>query len=520
MYDGLGVEGFKADVAIKGDRIAKIAPDISEKKAVVVIDADGMAVAPGFIDPHTHTDVQLIVNPMAESKIRQGVTMEIGGNCGSSYFPISDQSFEEIRGDLQKEFNLDLNWRDMNGFITQIVKGGTALNYATLLGQGSLREAVMGPYDHPPTPEELQRMKQLVREHMEAGAVGLSSGLEYTPGSFAMTGELIELCREVTPYGGVYATHMRSEGDALLESIEETITIARDAGVSTEIAHLKTAYPRNWSKIDAAFAAIEKAKKEGIAIQADRYPYHAWSTGLNFYWPLWAREGTDADFVARLKDKSLEPKLRAYVKEQEEKIGSWDKVIICSVLLERNKHLEGKNIIQAADEAGKPSYDFMRDLLIDEEGHVSMVGFGMSEDNLRRVLAHPLVTIGSDGNAVAPYGPLGRDKPHPRFYGTFPRVLGRYVREEKILTLPEAIKKMTSLAASKFGLTGRGSLAGGNFADVVVFDPGTVIDRATFENPHQYPAGIIHVIVNGQVVISDGEHTGKLPGRIIKKTAG
>ncbi|MCE5248814.1 D-aminoacylase [bacterium] len=518
VYDGLGGEGIKADVAVLGDKIVKIAPAIRKTKAQVVIEADGMAVAPGFIDPHTHTDVQLLVNPKAESKIRQGVTTEIGGNCGGSYFPISDQSFEEISDNLRKEFELELTWRDMDGFIKRLAESGSALNYGTLLGQGSLREAVMGPYDRPPTAEELEHMKQLVREHMKAGVVGLSSGLEYTPGSFATTEELIELCREVSAAGGVYATHMRDEGDKLLEAIDEAVTIARQTGVSLEIAHFKAAYPQNWPKIDAMLSAVEQAKKEGIAVQADRYPYHAWSTGLNSYFPMWSREGTTEDFIKRLKDKSLQPKLKQYVNERETKIGSWEKVIICSVLLDKNKHLEGTNVQQAATEAKKPCYDFMRDLLIEEEGHVSMVTFGMSEDNLKRVLAHPLVTVGSDGNSVAPYGVLGKDKPHPRFYGTFPRVLGKFAREEKIFPLATAIKKMTSLSAAKFGLTGRGSIAAGNFADLVVFNPDTVIDKATFENPHQYPEGIPYVIVNGQVVISGGEHTGALPGRILLKT--
>ena len=517
VYDGLGNEGRKADVAVNGDKIVAIAQNIKPKKAVAVIEAKGMAVAPGFIDLHTHTDIHLIVNPKAESKIRQGVTTEIGGNCGGSRFPYNDRMFEESKEDLEKEYGLDLTWRNMNGFFNRLEEAGIANNHATLLGQGTLRSCVMGPYDRPPTDKELATMKQEVRGHMQAGAVGLSSGLEYTPSGFAKTDELIELSRELVPSGGVYATHIRSEGDELLESIDEAITISRESGASLEIAHLKAAAPRNWHKIDGVFAAIDKAKAEGIVIQADRYSYHAWSTGLSFHFPKWAREGTSDDFIGRLKDKTLQNKLNAHVKGEEERMGSWDKVMICYVLLDKNKHLEGKTVLQGAKEAGKTSYEFMRDLLIEEEGHVSQVGFGMDEDNLRRVLAHPLVTVGSDGNAVAPYGKLGTYKPHPRFYGTFPRVLGKYTRNEGILTLPEAIKKMTSMAAVKFGLTGRGSISVGNFADLVVFDPDTVIDKATFQDPHQYPVGIPYVVVNGKVTVSEGEHTGVLGGRVLRK---
>ncbi|MCP2605610.1 amidohydrolase family protein [Candidatus Aminicenantes bacterium AC-335-O07] len=270
-------------------------------------------------------------------------------------------------------------------------------------------------------------------------------------------------------------------------------------------------------KIDSAIKRIDEAKSRGIDLMADRYPYIAGSTGLSLYFPLWARQGTTEEFIARLKDPSLDQKIRSYVKEQERKLGSWEKVLICSVFTEKNKHLEGKNILEAAKEAGKDPYDFMRDLIIEEKNRVGMITFMMNEDNLKRILSHPLVTIGSDGNAVAPYGKLNKGKPHPRYYGTFPRILGKYVREEKIITLSEAIKKMTSLNAKKFGLKKRGQIKEGFFADIVIFNPEKVIDLATWENPHQYPEGIEYVIVNGQVVIREKEHTGTLPGKVLKK---
>ncbi|MFC1574332.1 amidohydrolase family protein [Candidatus Latescibacterota bacterium] len=516
VYDGTGSPGMEADVAITNDRIVAIAPNINGEKAHTVIDARGMAVAPGFIDAHTHTDIQLIVNPNAESKIRQGVTTEIGGNCGGSMFPLNDSMFEESSEYLEKEYGLDLTWRDIGGFFSRLEKGGIANNHAELLGHGTLRTFVMGPYDRPPTDEELQRMKQVVREHMQAGVYGLSTGLEYIPGNFAETDEVIELCRDVAELGGIYATHMRDEGDLVIESLEETLRICREANVSTQISHLKAAAPRNWPKLDGIFSLIEGAKRDGLPVLADRYPYHAWSSGLSYYFPKWSREGTNEDFVNRLKDKSLRKKIEAFVNSEGERMGSWKNVIISSVYHDNNRHVEGKNILDAAAEAQKSTYEFMRDLLIEEEGHVSMVGFGMSEDNLARVLAHPQVMVGSDGNAVATYGTLSKGKPHPRFYGTFPRVLGKFARDEGIISLANAVKKMTSMTAEKFGLAGRGRIAVNNFADIVVFEPDNVIDRATFADPHQYAAGIPYVIVNGKVVVSEGEHTGVLAGRVLK----
>jgi N-acyl-D-amino-acid deacylase len=347
--------------------------------------------------------------------------------------------------------------------------------------------------------------------------LGLSTGLEYAPGSYAQAEEITELCKIVAGLGGVYATHMRDEGDRLLESLDEAIGVARRSGVSLQVSHLKIAYPRNWHKIDAALAKIEEAKKEGISIFCDRYPYIAASTGLSFYFPLWARQGTTEEFLARLKDPSLQNRLQAYLAEQEKKLGSWDKVVISSVVSEGNKRFEGKDILEGAKESGKKPYEFMRDILIEEKNRVDMVIFMMKEENLKRILAHSLVGVGTDGAAIAPYGLLGKGKPHPRHYGTFPRVLGKYIREEKIISMPEMLKKMTSLPAQKFGFEKRGAIFSGYYADIVIFDPDKVIDRATWTDPHQYPLGIEYVLVNGVVVIQRGEHSGKLPGKVLRK---
>ncbi|MEA1886555.1 MAG: D-aminoacylase [Bacteroidota bacterium] len=517
VYDGLGKPAREVDIAIRDDRIVLVGENLARQRAGRIIQADGMAVSPGFIDMHTHTDIGLLANPLAESHIRQGITTEISGNCGSSPFPVADEVYEEMKKVLKEEYDINLDWKDINGFFRRLEEKGMALNYVTLLGQGDLRGKVVGFDDRPATPEQIARMKTILEENIKAGAWGLSTGLEYAPGSYATTEEIIELCHVVAASDGIYASHMRDEGDTLLEAMDEAMRITREAGVSTQISHFKVAYPRNWHKIDAAIEKLDKARDEGLPVMADRYPYIAGSTGLSLYFPLWARKGTTKDFIARLKDPGLDEKLRAHVQEQGEKIGSWENVCICSVATDRNRHLEGKNILEASTEAGKDTYDFMRDLLIEEENQVSMISFMMKEENLQRILAHPLVSVGSDGSAVAPYGVLHKGKPHPRFYGTFPRVLGKYVREEKIMSLPEAIRKMTSVPADKFGFSGRGRIGEGYYADLVIFDPGRVTDRATWEDPHQYPEGIEYVVVNGEVAVEGGESTGTLAGRILKK---
>lgn len=518
IFDGKGGEPFQADIGITGDLIKSIGK-IPASKGTEVIPARNLAVSPGFIDVHDHSDIGLIVNPKAESAVRQGITTLLSGNCGSSPFPVAEEVFEEEQKNLKEQYDIDLTWRDISDFFSRLEEKGAAVNYATLVGHGSIRGAAMGLNDRPPTVEELGRMREMVRENILAGAFGLSTGLEYAPGSYALADEIAELCKVTAQMGGVYATHMRDEGDYLLESIEETIEAARQSGVSFQISHFKIAYPRNWHKIDAALSKIEEAKKEGIDIACDRYPYIAGATGLSFYFPLWAKQGTTQEFLARLKDPSLDSRLRSHVAEQEKKLGSWEKVIISSVVSEKNRWTQGKSVLDASAENGKRPYDFMKDLLIEEEGRVGMITFMMTEDNLKRILAHPLVGVGCDGSAIAPYGPLGRGKPHPRNYGTFPRVLGKYVREEKICPAGEMIKKMTSLPAEKFGFKKRGVIAPDFFADLVIFDPDKIADQATWVEPHQYPVGVEYVLVNGQVVIERGEHTGHLPGEVLRKSS-
>lgn len=516
VFDGQGGPPAKADIGVVGETIQTIGK-IKRSRGKLVIGAKGLAVSPGFIDVHDHTDISLIVNPKAESVIHQGITTLVSGNCGGSAFPVPDSIFEEQKEYTKSLYGLDLNWRDMAGFFSRLEEKGIALNYSTLVGHGSIRGAAMGFNDRPPSPEELEKMKGLVEEHLRAGAFGLSSGLEYTPGSFARPEELTELCRVVARLNGTYATHMRDEDEGILESLDECIGAARDSGVRLQIAHLKVGGYRNWPKVDAALAKIDQAKEQGIDIFCDRYPYIAGSTGLDSYFPLWSREGTTEDFLRRLQDPALDEKLRAHLATHEDRLGSWDKVLISGVVLEKNKHLQGKNILEAAQDAGKEPYDFIRDLLIEERAMVEMISFYGNEDVLKKILAHPLVGVGCDGSAVAPYGILSTGKPHPRNYGTFPRALGKYVREEKLVPLERMINKMTAIPASRLGFVKRGSIQRGYFADLVVFDPDKIADRATWTDPHQYPVGVEYVIVNGQVVVEHGEHTGRLPGKILKK---
>jgi len=518
VYDGTGGPPFRADIGISGGAVRSIGR-IRASRAATIIKAEGLAVSPGFIDVHDHTAESLLVNPRAESAIRQGVTTLISGQCGDSPFPLTEEAFEKTRLALLAEYDLDLNWRDIRGFLGRLDEAGTALNYATFVGHGTLRAAAMGFGNRPPSAAELERMKVFVGEAMAGGALGLSSGLEYTPGSFASTEELIELCRVAARNGGVYATHMRDEETGILEAVDEAFRIARETPIRLQISHLKIGYAVNWPKFPALLDRLERARAAGVEFRCDRYPYVAWATGLDMFFPLWSREGTNEDFIARLRDPSLQGRLRAEVMVKQKELGSWDKVLISSVATDKNRLLEGMNVLDASARAGKAPYDFMRDLLVEEMGRVGMITFAMSEDQLKVLLAHPLVGVGSDGSAVAPYGPLAKGKPHPRFYGTFPRVLGKYVREEKVVPLEEMIRKMTAMPAAHLGFVRRGMLKIGWAADVCVFDPERVIDKATFTEPAVYPEGIRQVVVNGEVVVDEGRHTGRLPGMVLRKNS-
>jgi len=514
LVDGLKDKEYKADVGILGERIVKIG-NLQKASAGTVFDATGRVVSPGFIDIHTHTDTEILINPRAESKIRQGVTTELGGNCGSSPFPMKQPRLDaQKRRDERNQIIID--WTDLEGFQSAITKKGTALNHGTLIGQGTVRSFVMGDDQRDPAAEEMKEMKRLIAQAMEQGAFGISSGLEYTPSGFAETPELIELCKTVAGYGGFYATHIRSEDKAVLEAVGEAIHIAEESGLPLQIAHFKAVGSINWWKLSKMFDLVERASERGLSVSVDRYPYIAFSTGLSIIFPQWALDGGMDKLIERLKDKEIRQSMKAETLKKVAGYG-WEKIVISNLQKETNQRLIGMNIAEAAAEKNADPYEFACDLIVDEGRDVSHIGFGMSEETTETVLKHPLAMLGSDGSSLAPYGPLSEGKPHPRNYGTFPRFLGHYVRERKILPLPQAIKKITSMPAAKMGLSQRGSLKIGNFADVVVFDPENIADKATFIDPHQYPEGIDYVIVNGTVVVYHGEHTGKLPGKVLRR---
>lgn len=515
VVDGIGNKEYRADIGILGEYIKKVG-DLQNATASTVIDAGNRVVSPGFIDIHTHTDTEILINPKAESKIRQGVTAELGGNCGSSPFPMK-QPISESEKRRAEENGITMDWTDLSGFHEAVAKKGTAVNHATLIGQGTVRSFVMGEDQRKPTPEELEAMKKILAEAMEQGAFGISSGLEYTPSGFADTAELIELCKIVSRYGGFYATHMRSEDKTVLEAVGEAIHIAETANLPLQIAHFKAVGSNNWWKLPKMFDLIERASARGLSVTVDRYPYIAFSTGLSIIFPQWALDGGMGKLIGRLKDKDIRQSMKTETLKKVEGYG-WEKIVISNVQKENNIHLIGKNIGEAAAATNSDPYEFACNLIVDEGRDVSHIGFGMNEETTEAVLKHPLAMLGSDGSSLAPYGPLSRGKPHPRNYGTFPRFLGYYVRERKLLSLPQAIKKISTMPAARLGLRDRGSIRAGKYADIVVFDPEIISDKATFIDPHVYPVGIDYVIVNGTVVVDHGNHTEKLPGHVLSNS--
>jgi len=512
VFDGLGQEPTAVDVGIRGDRIIALG-DLSGRSCGQTIDAAGQAVSPGFIDVHTHSDMPLLVNPKAESKIRQGVTTEILGNCGDSPFPLDEvKSLESITA-LRNEYKIKIDWRDLAGYLHRLEKNGISVNVVPLVGHSALRQAVMGTDHREPTAVEMAKMKSILRDYLHQGARGLSTGLEYKPGMYAATAELIELCKEVANVGGVYATHLRNEDVAVQEALAEALAIGAASGCRVQISHLKASQKRNWYKTPLLLTALEQARINGVVVCADRYPYTAYSTSLKLLFPFWSREGSNKDFIARLQSESEWKKILVFLQDKINALGSWQSVMITRLSSKERKGFQGKTIAQLA--AGSDAFQFVRQLLIDENGDVGMCGFGMSEEDTAAILAHPYTMVGSDGDALAPYGILSGGTPHPRSYGSFPRYLGLYVREKKILPLAEAIRRITSFACQHFSLVDRGVIAAGKFADLAIFNPDTIIDQSTFTSPHQYPLGISCVIVNGRVVIHNDRHTGEQPGRIL-----
>ncbi len=504
LFDGTLGDPMEADLAISGGRIAAIGRGLGSD-ARVVIDARGLAVAPGFIDIHSHADGSMFDDPNVESVVREGITTVIVGQDGSSRAPRrAESSNADSSGD---DSDGRPSYRTVGDVLSAIEQLPCAVNVASMVGLGTVRHVVVGDDDRPAAPDELARMTALVEASLASGACGASSGLEYTPGMFAPLEELIALCKPLAKRGLPYATHMRNEDDRVLQSIDESIAVARGAGCPLEISHLKTQGKRNWGKIDDAFRKIADARKAGLDVTFDRYPYIAYQTGLSNLFPKWSKDGGSDAFVARLSQADLRPRLRKEVLAKVDLIGGWDNVMISGVSNEDDESAEGQRLGSYAKSLGRDPYDVAEGLLTRSRGGVGMVGFAMSEKNVARFLSHPLCMVCSDGGAYATDGPARDGHPHPRALGTFPRVLGKYVREDKVLTLQQAIHKMTGAPAARLKLTDRGRLERDNAADVVVFDPDTVIDRATFAQPFQYPDGISVVIVNGQIALRHGERT-------------
>ncbi len=513
LYDGTGGPPRTGDIAIDGDRIVTVG-EVAGAGAVE-IDARGMAVAPGFVDIHSHADLSLLVNPRAESRVRQGVTLEVVGQDGSSIGPWSDGAFESTRDRYRRDFDVEIDFRDVGGFLDRIDRERPAVSVASMVGHGTIRGLVVGGADRPATASEIERMRALVRQALAGGAVGLSTGLEYTPGSFAGRDELVALAGELRGTVYPYASHMRNEDDRLLGALEEALHVGRVAGVAVQVSHLKAQGERNHWKADAALVAIEAARAAGVDVHFDRYPYVAYATGLSNLFPASARAGGTVRFLERLAAPDTGPALERACRDKIALLGSWDAVQITRIG-GPNAAARGRRLGELATELGEDPYALTVRLLREAGGSVGMIGFGMSEENTARMLAHPLGMVCSDGGAYAPYGPLSRSSPHPRGYGSFPRVLGHYVREQGAMSLESAVHKMSSLPARKLGLRDRGVLREGAVADIVVFNPDTVRDRATFDDPHQYPDGVAHVVVSGVHTIREGEQTGSLGGRAVR----
>ena len=504
VIDGTGAPRVAADVLVEDGRIAEVGPSLAAMGAEVY-DARGMIVAPGFVDIHSHGDGSLAADPMAESVIRQGVTTIVVGQDGSSNGP-------------REQDDPDAKYTSIAQYLTSLERDvRPAVNVATMVGLGTVRGAVVGQGNRPATPDEMRRMVALVEQSLRDGACGASTGLEYAPGAFASTDELIALCKPLAARRLAYATHMRNEDDTLVEAVDESIAIARGAGCALQISHLKTSGVRNFGKIDAVLGRVDAMKRGGMDIAFDRYPYVAYSTGLSNMFPVWALDGGNAKFVARLEAPDTAAKVRAESEAKAETVGGWHNVVVSGVRNAADNAAEGQRIDDLARAAGVAPYDYAIGLLKRNGGSVGTVVFAMSEDNLKRFLAHPLGMVCSDGGAFAVSGPARRGHPHPRGLGTFPRILSRYVRETKTLTLEQAVFKMSGQPAARLGLGANfGTLRRGATANVVVFDPATVEDKATFADPFQYPAGIPFVVVNGVVALRDGERAAERSGRALR----
>ncbi len=513
VVDGSGNTWFRADVGVVGDKIETVG-NLKGASAARRVNAKGHIVAPGFMDIHSHSDVPLLVDPHVESKVYQGITVEVIGNCGSSAAPLTKSvkaRWEKYgRGGVPDDFKID--WTSMKDYLDRVDRQGISFNLATWVGHGTVREDVMSYENREPTDTELRKMKKFVDDSMRDGAYGMSTGLIYPPSVYGKTPEIIELAKVVAKHGGIYASHIRGEEhESLLTAVKEAIEIGEEADLPVQIAHFKASGKKAWGMVKQSLALVEEARARGIDVAYDQYPYVASSTGLAAILPHWAHEGGAEKMMERLRD----PELRRKMAKEQRIERDWDGVLI--VFAKNNPQYNGWTIAKLAKEQGKTPHDAACDLLLAENTVVQSVMFGMDEEDVKTVLKNPIGMVGSDGSAISPKGILGIGKPHPRYYGTFPRVLGKYAREEKVISMEEAVRKMTSAPALRLGLKDRGLLREGFKADVVVFDPETVKDEATFADPHRFPTGIPYVVCNGVFTVDKGKHTGKLPGKTLRK---
>ncbi len=510
IYDGSGAAPTKGDVAIKGDKIVAIGK-LTKEKSRQELDAKGLALAPGFINMLSWANISLIADGRSMGNIKQGVTLEVMGE-GSSMGPLNSRMKERLLKE-QGDIRYDIRWTTLAEYLQYLEKKGVSTNVASYIGAATIREYVLGLEKVQPTPAQLEQMRQLVRQEMAAGALGIGSSLIYIPGNFASTEELIALCQEAVRYQGKYISHIRDEDDELLEAIRELIRISREAKIPAEIYHLKASGEANWGKMDEVLASIEAARKEGLKITADMYTYPASSTGLDTRIPIWAREGGYEALFSRLQDQATRTKMLSEMAARPSL--SPEKVLLVGFRNEQLKPLTGKTLAEVAKARNQSADEAVLDLILEDRSRIQSVFFSMSEDNIRKQIRYPWVSLGSDASSMATEGVFLKSSTHPRAYGNFVRLLGKYVREDQVLTLQEAVRRLSGLPATNLGLDRRGFIRKGYFADLVLFDPANVADKATFEKPHQYAVGVQHVFVNGVPVLKDGEHTGATPGRAV-----
>ena len=519
IYDGSGSIPFSGDVAISADTIAAVG-SLDQVKGKQEIDVGGLAVAPGFINMLSWATESLIEDGRSQSDIRQGVTLEVFGE-GWSYGPYSEKMKQEEL-ESQGDIKYEIEWTTLGEYLEYLVDRGVSCNVASFVGATTVRIHEIGYDDRPPTPEELSRMRELVRQAMAEGALGVGSSLIYAPAFYAKTDELIELCKVAAEYDGMYISHIRSEGNRLLEAVDELITIAREANIPAEIYHLKASGKPNWEKLDAVISKVEAARAEGLRITADMYTYVAGATGLDAAMPPWVQEGGHKAWVNRLKDEGIRKKVKQQMLTSS---NDWEnlflaagpeKMLLVGFKSEALKPLTGKTLTEVAEMRGTSPAETAMNLVIEDDSRVGTIYFLMSEQNIKKKIAIPWMAFDSDAASLEPEGVFLKRNPHPRAYGSFARLLGKYVRDEKIIPLEEAIRQLTSFSAENLGLKRRGSLKPGHLADIMIFDPESIQDHATFEKPHQYSTGVHHVFVNGTQVLKDGEHTGAKPGRVVR----